>query len=92
MSKEAYYTILGVLEDGSREVLTVVNHPTEGALCWKDELEALKQRGVEQIDLVVSDALQGIENVQPFPVPHTSSSWHTSSDRYSAAHHIKTNR
>jgi len=45
-----------------REVLTVVNHPTEGALCWKDELEALRQRGVEQIDLVVSDALQGIEN------------------------------
>ncbi len=62
VSKEAYYTILGVLEDGSREVLTVVNHPTEEALCWKDELEALKQRGVEQIDLVVSDALQGIEN------------------------------
>ena len=62
VSKEAYYTILGVLEDGSREVLTVVNHPTEGALCWKDELEALRQRGVEQIDLVVSDALQGIEN------------------------------
>ena len=62
MSKEAYYTILGVLEDGSRGVLTVVNHPTEGALCWKNELEALRQRGVEQIDLVVSDALQGIEN------------------------------
>ena len=27
VSKEAYYTILGVLEDGSREVLSVVNHP-----------------------------------------------------------------
>ena len=60
--KEAYYTMLGVLEDGSREVLTVVNHPTEGAVCWKEELEALKERGVERIDLVVSDALQGIEN------------------------------
>nr|WP_274289637.1 transposase [Prevotella corporis] len=54
----------------------------------------MKQRGVEQIDLVVSDALQGIENAvcAAFPVPHTSSAWHTSSDRYSAAHHIKTNR
>ena len=62
VSKEAYYTMLGVLEDGSREVLTVVNHPTEGAVCWKEELEALKERGVEGIDLVVSDALQGIEN------------------------------
>lgn len=33
VSKEAYYTMLGVLEDGSREVLTVVNLPTEGAVC-----------------------------------------------------------
>ena len=62
VSKEAYYTILGVLEDGSREVLSVVNHPTEGALCWKDELETLKERGVKEIDLVISDALTGIEN------------------------------
>lgn len=62
VSKEAYYTILGVLEDGSREVLSVVNHPTEGALCWKDELDTLKERGVEEIDLVISDALTGIEN------------------------------
>ena len=62
ISKEAYYTILGVLEDGSREVLTIVNYPTEGALCWKEVLNSLKERGVEQIDLVVSDALQGIEN------------------------------
>jgi len=50
------------LEDGSREVLSVVNHPSEGTICWKEELEALKERGVAQIDLVVSDALQGIEN------------------------------
>ena len=62
VSKEAYYTILGVLEDGSREVLSVVNHPTNGALCWKDELDTLKDRGVEKIDLVISDALTGIEN------------------------------
>ena len=51
-----------MLEDGSREVLTIVNYPTEGALCWKEVLNSLKERGVEQIDLVISDALQGIEN------------------------------
>ena len=62
VSKEAYYTMLGLLPDGSREVLTVVNHPTEGAIAWEMELEALKERGGEQIDLVVSDALSGIEN------------------------------
>ena len=72
VSKEAYYTILGVLEDGSREVLSVVNHPTEGAICWKEELEALKERGVTQIDLVVSDALQGIENAVCAAFPQAS--------------------
>ena len=74
VSKEAYYAILGVLEDGSREVLSVVNHPTEGAICWKEELEALKERGVTQIDLMVSDALQGIEtlSVQLFSSSFTS--------------------
>ena len=71
VSKEAYYTILGVLGDGSREVLTIVNYPTEGALCWKEVLNSLKERGVEQIDLVISDALQGIENAvcSAFPQP-----------------------
>ena len=62
VSKEAYYTMLGLLPDGSREVITVVNHPAEGIIAWEMELEALKERGVEQIDLIVSDALSGIEN------------------------------
>ena len=56
VSKEAYYTMLGLLPDGSREVLTVVNHPTEGAIAWEMELQALKERGVKQIDLIISDA------------------------------------
>ena len=72
VSKESYYTILGVLEDGNREVLSVVNYPSEGAICWKEELEALKERGVSQIDLVVSDALQGIENAVCAAFPQAS--------------------
>lgn len=72
VSKEAYYTILGVKEDYSREVLSVVNHPTEGALCWKSELEALKDRGVNEVDLVVSDALLGIENAVCGTFPNAS--------------------
>ena len=32
-------------------------------LSAKEELEMLKERGVTQIDLIVSDTLQGIENV-----------------------------
>lgn len=64
--------MLGVAQDGSREVLGVVNHPTEGALCRKEELEALKERGVKEIDLIVSDALQGIENAVCAAFPSAS--------------------
>lgn len=62
VSKEGYYTILGIKEDGSREVLSIVNHPTEGATLWQMELESLKERGVESVGLVASDGLTSIEN------------------------------
>ena len=62
VNKEAYYSILGIKEDGTREVLSVVNHPTEGAGLWLHELEELKKRGVKSIGLVVSDGLSSIEN------------------------------
>lgn len=62
VSKEAYYSILGIKEDGTREVLSIVNHPTEGAGLWELEFENLKKRGVESIGLIVSDGLTSIEN------------------------------
>ncbi len=62
VKKEAYYSILGLKEDGTREVLSVVNHPTEGANLWQLEFEELKTRGVKSIGLVVSDGLSSIEN------------------------------
>ena len=61
VSKEAYYTILGVKADRSREVLGIVNFPTESAQGWMQVMNSLKERGLERIDLVVSDALAGIE-------------------------------
>jgi transposase-like protein len=60
--KEAYYTILGVRADRTREVLAVVNFPTESSSAWKEVFTQLKQKGVKKIDLVVCDGLQGIDN------------------------------
>ena len=60
--KEAYYTILGVKPDRTREVLAVVNFPTEGSSQWEDIFENLQNRGVKKVDLFVSDGLSGIEN------------------------------
>ena len=62
VKKEGYFTILGIKEDGTREVLAIVNHPTEGALLWQQEMENLKTRGVKSVGLVVSDGLTFIEN------------------------------
>ena len=63
VSKEAYYSILGVKQDTSREVLSVINNPTESSFFWSDIFNDLKNRGVKEIGLVVTDGLRGIENV-----------------------------
>jgi transposase-like protein len=62
VSSEAYYSILAVKEDRTREVVALVNHPTEGSNNWKDAFEALRKRGLEKVGLVVCDGLTGIEN------------------------------
>lgn len=62
VSNEAYYVILGVKENSTREVLDVVNFPTESASNWSDIFDGLKERGLETIDLFVCDGLSGIEN------------------------------
>jgi len=70
VSNEAYYTILAVKEDRTREVLSIVNHPSEGSTNWKNAFEELKLRGLQTVNLMVSDGLLGIENAiaEVFPM------------------------
>ncbi len=58
-SKEAVYIIYGVKEDNTRELLLLEVNPTESSALWQEYLEKLKQRGVEQVDLIVADGLVG---------------------------------
>lgn len=69
VSKEGYYTILGVRADRTREILTIVNFPTESAWGWKEVISSIKERGVKEIGLVICDSLTGIEDAvwQHFP-------------------------
>jgi transposase-like protein len=62
VSKEAYYTILGVREDRTREVLAIVNIPTESSYGWEAVFRSLLERGVKEVGLLISDGLSGIEN------------------------------
>lgn len=69
VSSEAFYVILGLNEDFTREVLGVVNIPTESASGWKEVLKSLKKRGIEDVSLFVADGLSYLEESihQEFP-------------------------
>ncbi len=58
---EAYYILLGLKQDFTREVLAVVNLPTESASGWKEVLQDIKSRGVESVNLFVFDDLTGLD-------------------------------
>jgi transposase-like protein len=58
-SKEAIYVIYSIKEDNTRELLLLQVNPTESSSLWQEYLGKLKQRGVEQVDLIVADGLLG---------------------------------
>ena len=60
VSKEAVYIAVGIREDGSKEVLSYAIAPTESAYVWKELLEDLKERSVDEVLLFISDGLKGI--------------------------------
>ncbi|SCL85890.1 Mutator family transposase [Bacillus cytotoxicus] len=60
VSKEAVYIAVGICEDGSKEVLAYTIAPTESVYNWKELLEELKERGVEDVLLFISDGLKGM--------------------------------
>lgn len=61
VATEAFYIVLGVKEDHTREVLGILNFPNESATGWQEVLEGLKQRGMRTADLFVSDDLTGLD-------------------------------
>lgn len=60
---------IGVNESGYREVLGVCEGMSEDKASWKGLLKHLYHRGLEQIDLVISDKSQGLLEVLPEVYP-----------------------
>lgn len=71
-ANECFYIILGLKEDMSREIVAIVNFPTESSEAWKSIFNTLKKRGLESVGIVVSDNLSGIGNAisQNLSAPH----------------------
>jgi putative transposase len=60
-STEAVYICYGVRSDNKRDLLAISVVPTESAHTWDDIFKNIKKRGVEKIDLAVSDGLTGFD-------------------------------
>ena len=62
VSKEAVYIVIGIRLDGTKEVLGFSLAPTESSYVWKEILQDLKDRGLKEVLLVVTDGLSGIND------------------------------
>jgi transposase-like protein len=59
-TREAIIVLMGVRSDNKREILHYEVNPTESSVHYKDILKDLKRRGLENVDLVVADGLEGL--------------------------------
>ena len=63
VATEAFYVLLGLKEDYTREVLGIINIPQESASGWQEVLENIRSRGVGKVGLFVFDDLTGLDTV-----------------------------
>ena len=62
VAKEAIHIIIGITEDGHKDIAAYRIYPHEGASNYTDMLRDLYERGLEQVLLIVSDGLSGIKD------------------------------
>lgn len=64
VGKEAVYVALAIQEDGQRQILGYwLPGGSESAENWREILQELRQRGVEEVEFIVSDGLSGLKEV-----------------------------
>jgi transposase-like protein len=69
--KLAAYIVLGINEDGHKEVLSIEVGENESSKYWLSVLNSLKNRGVEDILILCSDGLTGIKDAIQTAFPKT---------------------
>src|SRR5690554_4696559 len=62
VAKEALHIIVGITEEGHKEVLDYRLYPQEAASNYTDMLRSLYERGLQEVLLIVSDGLTGIRD------------------------------
>lgn len=69
---KAVYLALGVLPDGTRDILGLWIEGTEGAKFWMKVFNDLKTRGVDDILIAVTDSLKGMPEALQAVFPATT--------------------
>ena len=69
--KLAAYVILGITQEGLKEVLTIEVGQNESAKYWLSVLNSLKNRGVKDILIICADGLTGIKEAINTAYPQT---------------------
>jgi putative transposase len=69
---KAVYLALGVLADGSKDILGIWIETTEGAKFWMKVFNDLKTRGCHDILIAVTDGLAGMEDALAVVYPETT--------------------
>lgn len=77
VDKEALHVILGITPDGYKEILDYALYPTEAASNYEEMLQNLKERGLSEVLLFVSDGLSGMADAvkRQFPKADHQSCW-----------------
>ena len=69
---KAVYLALGIQRDGSRDILGIWIETTEGAKFWLKVFNDLKQRGVQDVLIAVTDGLKGMPEALGAVFPKTT--------------------
>jgi transposase-like protein len=72
VSNKAVYLALGVLRDGTREILGLWIEQSEGAKFWMKVFSDLKSRGCQDILIAVTDGLKGMSEALAAVYPATT--------------------
>lgn len=77
VAKEALHVILGITPDGSKEILEYALYPSKSAANYEEMLTGLKQRGLKEVLLFISDGLTGMADAvkRQFPKADHQSCW-----------------
>ena len=82
--KLAAYVVLGINEDGMKEVLSIVVGENESSKYWISVLNSLKNRGVQDILILCSYGLTGIKDAisTAFPKNRATALYCTYGEKY----------